>query len=56
MDPTPTDTRDDPERAPAAAFQSEDGEHVRSATAAHASHTDTGPAAAYQREDGEPAA
>ena len=54
MDPTPSDPRDDAERAPAEAFQSEDGEHVPSPTAARAMDFDSGPAGAYQREDGEP--
>jgi hypothetical protein len=54
MNPTPSDPRDDPERAPAQAFQSEDGEHLPSETAAPETRIDPGPAAAYQHEDDEP--
>jgi hypothetical protein len=54
MEQTASDPRDDPERAPAQAFQSEGGEHVPSVTASQAMRTDSGPAAAYQREDAEP--
>jgi hypothetical protein len=53
MDPTASDPRDDPERAPAQAFQSEDGEHLPSAAEARVLRIDPGPAAAYQHEDGE---
>jgi hypothetical protein len=49
-----SDPRDEPERAPAQAFQSEDGEHTTSAPVAPVVRTDSGPAAAYQHEDGEP--
>ena len=52
MDPTATDPRNDPERAPAQAFQSEGGEHARPATPAVP--VDPGPAGAYQHEDDEP--
>lgn len=54
MDRTAPDPRDDPERAPTQAFQSEDGEHARPVTAARATRIDPGPAAAYQHEDDEP--
>jgi hypothetical protein len=54
MNPTASDPRDDPERAPAQAFQSEDGEHTPPAPVAPAVPLDSGPAAAYQHEDGEP--
>ena len=56
MGSTTSDPRDDPERAPAQAFQSEGGEHVRSTTAIQAVRPDSGPAAAYQHEDDEPVA
>jgi hypothetical protein len=51
MNPKASDPRDDSERAPAQAFQSEDGEHIPPAPVAP---VDSGPATAYQHEDGEP--
>jgi hypothetical protein len=54
MSPTAADPHDDAERAPAQAFQSESGEHQRSAP--RVMRSDSGPAAAYQHEDGEPVA
>jgi hypothetical protein len=54
MNPKAADPRDAPERAPAQAFQSEDGEHMPSALVAPVVRIDSGPAAAYQHEDGEP--
>jgi hypothetical protein len=54
MNPKASEPRDDPEREPAQAFQSEDGEHRLPAPVAPAVRIDSGPAAAYQHEDGEP--
>jgi hypothetical protein len=54
MNPKSSDARDDPERAPAQAFQSEDGEHMPPAPVAPGVRIDSGPEAAYQHEDGRP--
>ena len=53
MEPTAPDPRDDPERAPAQAFQSEDAEHT-ALEPPSAPVSASGPAAAYQHEDDEP--
>ena len=53
MNPKASDPRDDPDRAPAQAFQSEDGEHRPPVPVAPVVRINSGPAAAYQHEDGQ---
>jgi hypothetical protein len=53
MEPIPSHSRDELERAPAQGFQSESAEHAAAEPPVPATPTASGPEAAYQHEDDE---
>jgi len=53
MEPIPSHSRDELERAPAQGFQSESAEHAAAEPRVLATPTTSGPEAAYQHEDHE---